>query len=106
MSDKPPEAEAPSTDVPKRIASPNGHSPTNGPLPHSDLYELFQVGRQASADELADAYKVLRNRYNPQHNPGDPLARDIVRHIDGAYAVLIDPARRKAYDTSQTNGSS
>jgi DnaJ-class molecular chaperone len=48
----------------------------------------------------------LRQRYHPERNADDPLARDIVRYLDSAYATLIDPERRQAYDAILLNGAS
>ena len=70
----------------------------------ADLYAVFGVERDADADTLAAAYGRLRGRYHPERNPGDALAAEIVRYLDGAYAVLIDPTRRRAYDADPSNG--
>src|SRR3989304_10265784 len=70
----------------------------------ADLYGVFGVERDADADTLAAAYGRLRERYHPERNPGDALAAEIVRYLDGAYAVLIDPTRRRAYDADPSNG--
>jgi len=99
MSDEPPKAEAPSTWVPLPVLPHNGKAPSAG-APPDTLYELFRVDPQASADELAEAYRSLRDAYHPRHNTTDPLAGEIVRYLDGAYAVLIDPERRRLYDES------
>ncbi len=85
-------------------ASQNGRSAshTGGPT----HYEAFGVSEDADADGLALAYGRLRQRYHPDENPRDPLAAEIVRYLDSAYAVLIDPERRQAYDLSLQNGHS
>jgi DnaJ-domain-containing protein 1 len=72
----------------------------------ASYYELLGVDRQADSDALAEAYGRLRERYHPELNETDQLAREIVRLLDAAYATLIDPERRRGYDASLTNGLS
>ena len=86
-----------------QIAAERIHS--NGEASAS-YYEILGVDRQADSDALADAYGRLRQRYHPERNETDPLAREIVRLLDSAYATLIDPERRRGYDASLTNGLS
>ncbi|HLF09115.1 MAG TPA: MATE family efflux transporter [Dehalococcoidia bacterium] len=81
-----------------RIIAPDDATPT--------YYEILGVDAGADADSLAEAYAVLRQRHHPDRNPDDPLAPEIVRYLDGAYAVLIDPERRRAYDATLSNGIS
>ncbi len=77
-----------------------------GPLAtESNLYAVLGVDQHADADGLAEAYTRLRERYHPNRNPDDPLAVEIVRYLDAAYAVLIDPDRRGLYDASLRNGA-
>ncbi len=82
----------------------NGHPMAADGKP--TYYEILGVDAHADADTLADAYAVLRQRYHPGQNPADPLASEIVRYLDTAYAVLIDPQRRSAYDATVSNGAS
>ena len=69
-------------------------------------YQILGVDEQADADTLAQAYARLRRRYHPERNPGDPLAPEIIRYLDTAYAILIDQERRRAYDATLGNGAS
>ena len=85
-------------------ASQNGRSASHVPGP--SYYEAFGVDEDADSDVLAQAYGRLRQRYHPDENPRDPLADEIVRYLDSAYAVLIDPERRQAYDIGLRNGHS
>ena len=75
----------------------NGESP-QGNGARATYYDILGVDHQAGADTLAEAYSRLRTRYHPMRNPYDPLAPDIIRYLDSAFAVLIDPDRRRAYD--------
>ena len=60
------------------------------------LHDTFGLDEHAGSDALAEAYFRLRERYHPQQNPSDPLAPEIVRYLDVAYARLVAPQERQA----------
>jgi molecular chaperone DnaJ len=63
-----------------------------------DLYEILGVSKSASQDELKKAHRKLVRRYHPDKNPGDKEAEERFKEIQGAYDILGDPEKRKAYD--------
>jgi len=78
------------------------HDTTAAPArDNQELHDLFRVGKNADEHELARAYLRLRQRYDPQANPDDPLAPDIVRYLDTAYGRLV--ASRREAANQQTN---
>ena len=64
------------------------------------LYEILEVSETASKEIIEKAYKVLVKRYHPDLQPQDKKenAEKIMKQINEAYNVLIDDAKRKAYD--------
>ncbi len=64
----------------------------------SDYYELLEVGRNATEQELKSAYKRLAIRYHPDKNPGDAAAEDKFKEVAEAYAVLSNAEQRARYD--------
>lgn len=60
-------------------------------------YELLNVARDASPDQIKKAYRKLAQKLHPDRNP-DPSASDMMGVINAAHDVLADPARRSAYD--------
>ncbi len=67
------------------------------------LYDTLGVAKSASADELKKAYRKLAREHHPDQ--GGDEAR--FKEIQGAYDVLSDPEKRKAYDAyGSTNGRS
>ena len=62
-----------------------------------DFYEILGVPRNASQEEIQQAYRKLARTYHPDVN-SDPAAEDRFKDISGAYAVLSDPQTRRRYD--------
>jgi molecular chaperone DnaJ len=66
-----------------------------------DLYLVLGVERSAPAAEIKRAYRRLARRLHPDINPGDAEAAVRFRQVLEAYETLIDPDRRRRYDTGQ-----
>lgn len=64
-----------------------------------DLYVILGLERDASVSDIKRAYKRLARRFHPDINPGDRMAETHFRQIAEAYETLIDPDRRRRYDT-------
>lgn len=63
-----------------------------------DYYEILEVTKGASQDEIKKAYRKLAVKYHPDKNPGSKEAEDKFKEITEAYAVLSDVEKRKMYD--------
>jgi molecular chaperone DnaJ len=62
-----------------------------------DYYEVLQVERGASNDEIRKAYRRLARQYHPDVNKEDG-AEDQFKELSEAYEVLSNDERRAAYD--------
>ncbi|HUO40992.1 MAG TPA: J domain-containing protein [Mycobacterium sp.] len=62
-----------------------------------DYYELLGVSRDATPEQVQQAYRKLARQYHPDVNK-DPGAEDRFKEISEAYHVLSDPDTRKRYD--------
>lgn len=63
-----------------------------------DYYEILNVSRDASQDEIKSAYRKLAKKYHPDLNPNDKEAEQKFKEINEAYEILSDPEKRKRYD--------
>lgn len=59
-----------------------------------DYYKILGVPRNASAEEIKEAYYRLAHKYHPDKG-GDP---EKFKEINEAYRVLSDPEKRRQYD--------
>jgi molecular chaperone DnaJ len=62
-----------------------------------DFYEVLGVGRDASNDEIRNAYRRLAKQYHPDVNKATDAA-DRFKEVNEAYAVLSNDEKRSAYD--------
>lgn len=62
-----------------------------------DYYEILEVDRQASSDEIKKSFRKLALAYHPDRNDA-PEAEAKFKQINEAYAVLSDPEKRKRYN--------
>ena len=64
-----------------------------------DPYKTLGVDKKASDDEIKKAYRKLARKYHPDTNAGDKSAEERFKEVQGAYAILSDPDKRKQYDS-------
>ncbi|MFL6525401.1 MAG: molecular chaperone DnaJ [Nitrososphaera sp.] len=62
-----------------------------------DYYEVLGVQKNASKDEIKNAYRKLALQYHPDRNK-EPSAEERFKELSEAYAVLSDDEKRKRYD--------
>jgi molecular chaperone DnaJ len=63
-----------------------------------DYYEVLEVGRSTSEEEIKRAYRKLAVKFHPDKNPDDPHAEEKFKELGEAYDVLMDADKRAAYD--------
>lgn len=68
------------------------------PSSKRDYYEVLEVEKNASSDEIKKAYRKLAIKYHPDKNPGDKVAEDKFKEATEAYEILIDEKKRGMYD--------
>ena len=63
-----------------------------------DYYEILGVKRDATEDQIRQAYRKLARKHHPDLNPSDKAAEEKFKEINEANEVLSDPEKRKRYD--------
>ena len=63
-----------------------------------DYYELLEVERTATDQELKAAYRKQAMQHHPDRNPNNPEAEAKFKDCSEAYSVLSDAEKRAAYD--------
>lgn len=64
----------------------------------SDYYEILEVQKNATPEEIKKAYRQKALKYHPDKNPGDKTAEKKFKEISEAYEVLSDEKKRQIYD--------
>lgn len=61
-------------------------------------YEILQIKRDATQNEIKKKYYELARTLHPDKNDGTPEATKNFQKIVDAYKILSDPAKKKIYD--------
>ena len=63
-----------------------------------DYYEVLEVSKTASVEEIKKAYRKKAMQYHPDRNPGSKEAEEKFKEAAEAYGVLSDQNKRARYD--------
>lgn len=64
----------------------------------ADYFEVLDVSRTASDEEIKGAYRKLAMRWHPDRNNGSKESEEKFKEITEAYDVLREPQKRAAYE--------
>lgn len=63
-----------------------------------DYYEVLEVSKSASAEEIKKAYRKKAIQFHPDKNPGDKEAEEKFKEAAEAYEVLSNAEKKQRYD--------
>ena len=63
-----------------------------------DYYDILEVDKDATEDQLKQSFRSLARKYHPDKNPNDDAAESKFKEIQEAYAILSNPEERRNYD--------
>ena len=70
-----------------------------------DYYEVLEVSKTATDEELKKAYRRLAKKYHPDANPNNKAEAEAkFKELNEAYEVLSDKQKRAMYDQFGHNG--
>jgi molecular chaperone DnaJ len=65
-----------------------------------DFYEVLNVSKTASVEEIKSSYRKAAMQWHPDRNPDNKAEAEVrFRECTEAYSVLSDPQKRQVYDT-------
>ncbi|MGH7321629.1 MAG: DnaJ domain-containing protein [Candidatus Rokuibacteriota bacterium] len=70
-----------------------------------DYYAILGLQPGATEEEIRKAYRRLALEWHPDRNPGASEAEERFKEISEAYAVLVDPSKRRDYDRARRTGT-
>ncbi|MGN0838259.1 MAG: molecular chaperone DnaJ [Pyramidobacter sp.] len=65
---------------------------------HRDYYEILEVSRTATAEEIKKAYRLKVRECHPDTHPNDPEAERKYKEVNEAFSVLGNQEKREHYD--------
>ncbi len=63
-----------------------------------DYYEVLNVSKEATKEELKKAYRKQALKFHPDRNPDDKEAEERFKQAAEAYEILSDEEKRQRYD--------
>lgn len=63
-----------------------------------DYYEVLEVGRNASQEEIKKAYRKMALKYHPDKNPDNKQSEEKFKEAAEAYDILSNPEKKQRYD--------
>jgi curved DNA-binding protein CbpA len=63
-----------------------------------NAFVLLDVARDATDEEIRRAYKYASAETHPDRHGGSPIAAEVFREVQVAYAILSDPEKKRAHE--------
>ncbi|MEO6903398.1 MAG: molecular chaperone DnaJ [Bacteroidia bacterium] len=63
-----------------------------------DYYEILEINKNASAEEIKKSYRKMAIKFHPDKNPGDKAAEEKFKEAAEAYEILSNTEKKQRYD--------
>lgn len=63
-----------------------------------DYYEVLEVGKDASPEEIKKAYRKKAIKFHPDKNPGDTASEEKFKEAAEAYEILSNSEKKQRFD--------
>jgi len=73
-------------------------------LSELSYYEILEIERTATQEEIKKAYRKMALKYHPDRNQNDKEAEEKFKLVNEAYQVLSDESKRAIYDKYGKSG--
>jgi DnaJ-class molecular chaperone len=68
-------------------------------MEQKDYYKILNIQKDASSQQIKEAYRELAFKYHPDRNRDNPENIEKMKLVNEAYAVLSNSSKRKEYDS-------
>ena len=67
-------------------------------MSNKDYYVTLGISRNASADDIKQAFRKMAMKYHPDKNQGNRTAAEKFKEVNEAYEILKNNQKREHYD--------
>ncbi len=71
-----------------------------------DYYEILEISKTSSKDEIKKAYRKMAMKFHPDRNEWNKESEGKFKQVNEAYSCLCDDSKRKQYDMFWKAGTS
>lgn len=71
----------------------------------TDPYKVLGVAKDASQEDVQNAYRALAKKLHPDLNPGNKKAEEQFKEVAAAYDLIGDPEKRVRFDQGEIDAS-
>ena len=75
-------------------------------MTQKNYYDILGLQKNATQEEIKQAYRKLSLKFHPDKNDGDKFLEEMFKNINEANEILSDTSKRKSFDFTLNNNNS